>query len=68
MTNTSSLNDKIDVQLPKTLQEALDISKVQNLDLLISELDYKIASNLISKKLNSHHLLQLTTQNLRIVI
>ena len=41
--NTSSLNDKIDVQLPKTLQEALDISKVQNLDLLISELDYKIA-------------------------
>ena len=41
--NSSNFNDKIDVQLPKTLKEALEISKIQNLDLLISELDYKIA-------------------------
>ena len=36
-------NQKLIINLPSTLQEALDISNQNNKDLLISKLDYKIA-------------------------
>ena len=38
-----SLNDKINVQFTKTLNEALNITKLNNTDLMISKLDYQIA-------------------------
>ncbi len=43
ITNTENLNERIDIELPKTIKDALEITKLNNLDLLIAELDYKIA-------------------------
>ena len=34
---------KINIDLPRTLQEALNIAKKNNTDLIISKLDYQIA-------------------------
>ena len=36
-------NERIEVQLPNTLQEAINIAKLNNSDLLIAKLDYQIA-------------------------
>ncbi len=36
-------NERIEVKLPSTLQEALNIAKLNNADLLIAKLDYQIA-------------------------
>ena len=36
-------NKKIEIDLPDTLQEAINIAKLNNADLLIAKLDYQIA-------------------------
>ena len=36
-------NEKVAVELPNTLQEAINVAKLNNLDLLIAKLDYQIA-------------------------
>ena len=36
-------NERIEVKLPNTLQEAINIAKLNNSDLLIAKLDYQIA-------------------------
>ena len=36
-------NERIEVKLPNTLQEALNVAKLNNADLLIAQLDYQIA-------------------------
>jgi len=36
-------NEKVEVKLPNTLQEAINVAKSNNFDLLIAKLDYKIA-------------------------
>ena len=36
-------NKKIEIDLPETLQEAINIAKLKNADLLIAKLDYQIA-------------------------
>ena len=36
-------NERIEIDLPKTLQEAVNIAKINNADLLIAKLDYRIA-------------------------
>jgi len=41
---TKNLNEKVLLILPNTLQESLQIAKVNNKDLLISKLDYEIAA------------------------
>ena len=41
--NANDLDQKVDLNLPQTLQVALDIAKQNNLDLLIAQLDYKIS-------------------------
>ena len=38
-----NVNEKVEVNLPNTLQEAITAAKLNNLDLLIAKLDYKIA-------------------------
>ncbi len=42
---SSSINDnqKIEINLPNTLQEAINIAKLNNKDLLIAKIDYQIA-------------------------
>ena len=37
------INERIEVKLPSTLQEAINFSKLNNSDLLIAKLDYEIA-------------------------
>ena len=37
-------NEKVILEIPNTLQEALDIAKLNNKDLLIAKLDYQIAT------------------------
>jgi len=37
------LNEKIDINLPNNLQEALNLAKTYNINLLIAKLDYQIA-------------------------
>ena len=37
------LMKKLNLDLPNTLQEAIDIAKLNNKDLLIAKLDYQIA-------------------------
>ncbi|MDB3858111.1 TolC family protein, partial [Pelagibacteraceae bacterium] len=41
--NASSFDEKVDVNLPKTLQEAINTAKLSNLGLLIAKLDYQIS-------------------------
>ena len=41
--NLININEKINIDLPNTLQEALSIAKLNNSNLLIAKLDYKIA-------------------------
>ena len=41
--NTINANERIKVKLPNTLQEALNVAKLNNADLLIAKLDYQIA-------------------------
>ena len=41
--NLINTNEKINIDLPNTLQEALSIAKLNNSNLLIAKLDYKIA-------------------------
>jgi len=43
ITNSNELAHKTDVNLPQNLQEALDLAKKNNLDLLIAKLDYRIS-------------------------
>ena len=42
--NLINSNEKIKIDLPKTLQDALDIAKKNNSDLIISKIDYEIAT------------------------
>ena len=46
--NPNDLNELISINLPKTLQEAINVAKLSNSDLLIAKLDYQISK----KKLN----------------
>ena len=41
--NAEDLSDQVNINLPKTLQEALTIAKKNNSDLLIAKLDYQIS-------------------------
>ena len=41
--STINANERIKVKLPNTLQEALNVAKLNNADLLIAKLDYQIA-------------------------
>ena len=41
--NANELNQKVDLNLPNTLNVALDTAKQNNLDLLIAKLDYQIS-------------------------
>ena len=41
--NAEDLSDQVNINLPKTLQEALTIAKKNNSDLLIARLDYQIS-------------------------
>ena len=38
-----NVNERIEVDLPNTLQEAINVAKLNNTDLLIAKLDYQIA-------------------------
>ncbi len=38
-----NINKRVEINLPRTLQEAISIAKLNNTDLLISKLDYQIA-------------------------
>jgi len=38
-----NVNERIEVDLPNTLQEAINVAKLNNADLLIAKLDYQIA-------------------------
>ena len=42
--NVEKLNEKISLQLPRSLKSSLEIAKLNNISLMISELDYKISS------------------------
>ena len=41
--NTKNLNEKVFLILPNSLEESLQIAELNNIDLLISKLDYEIA-------------------------
>ncbi len=41
--NLKELDEQVDINLPKKLNDALNIAKLKNLDLLISKLDYHIS-------------------------
>ncbi len=41
--NIKNLNDKVFLMLPNTLEESLKLANLNNVDLLISQLDYEIA-------------------------
>jgi len=41
--NSINANERVEIKLPKTLQEAINVAKLNNLDLLIAKLDYQIA-------------------------
>ena len=41
--NPKNIDEKVTINLPKTLMEALNLAKQSNLDLLIAKLDYQIA-------------------------
>ena len=41
--NAINANERIEVKLPNTLQEAINVAKLNNSDLLIAKLDYQIA-------------------------
>ena len=41
--DSNNLNKKVTINLPQTLQEALNIAKLKNLDLLVAKLDYQIS-------------------------
>ena len=43
VSNYNELNHLVDVNLPQTLQVALDVAKLKNLDLLIAQLNYQIS-------------------------
>jgi len=40
---SSNLNETVEINLPKTLREAINVAKLNNADLLIAKLDYQIA-------------------------
>mgnify|MGYP006087286817 CR=1 FL=1 len=46
--NANELDQKVDLNLPKILNVALDIAKQKNLDLLIAKLDYQISEKELS--------------------
>ena len=41
--NSINTNERVEIDLPSTLQEAIKVAKLNNADLLISKLDYQIA-------------------------
>jgi outer membrane protein len=41
--NLININERVGIDLPSTLEEAIDVAKLNNTDLLIAKLDYKIA-------------------------
>ena len=41
--STINANERVEVKLPNTLQEAINVAKLNNSDLLIAKLDYQIA-------------------------
>ena len=41
--NTNNLNEKIFLMLPNSLEESLQLANLNNIDLLVSKLDYEIA-------------------------
>ena len=42
--DVEKLNEKISLELPRSLKSSLEIAKLNNISLMISELDYKISS------------------------
>ena len=42
--DVEKINEKISLQLPRSLKSSLEIAKLNNISLMISELDYKISS------------------------
>lgn len=46
--NANNFDEQVEINLPKTLQEAINVAKLSNSDLLIAKLDYQISK----KKLN----------------
>ena len=46
--NSINMNETVGIDLPNTLQEAVNIAKLNNADLLISKLDYQIAEKDLS--------------------
>ena len=41
--NANNFDEQVDINLPKTLQEAINVAKLSNSDLLIAKLDYQIS-------------------------
>ena len=41
--STININERAEIDLPNTLQEAINVAKLNNADLLIAKLDYQIA-------------------------
>ena len=62
--NINNLNEKISLVLPNSLEEALQSANSNNVDLLLSNLDYEISI----RELNYLHLLQLIILNRKIKI
>ena len=63
-----NINEKVNIDLPNTLQVALNIAKSNNADLLIAKLDYKIAEKDLKKNQNYLHQLLLIILNQKIKI
>ena len=43
ITDAKNLDTELNINLPKTIKEAIEIAKIKNLDLLIAQLDYQIS-------------------------
>ena len=43
VTDAKNLDTELNINLPKTIKEAIEIAKIKNLDLLIAQLDYQIS-------------------------
>ena len=69
--NLINSNEKIKIDLPKTLQDALDIAKKNNSDLIISKIDYEIATkelNIEKARLSPSANLTIQKQRIRILV